>query len=161
MNENEEKKEKSFKVTDRRVPLDDEETAKEDETKSTSESEIKQEEPPKEKKSLKDKLFGSNKSKDATAPKTEAEKKEGYTLPEINFVTFILSMSASAMLHMGQVPNPETGKSEKNLPLAKQSINIIEMLKEKTKGNLDTEESKLLESVLYDLRMNYVQASKT
>ena len=149
MNENEEKKEKSFKVSDKRIPLDDEETAKEDEAKSSSESEIKQE-APKEKK-----------PDDTTAPKSEAEKKEDYTLSEINFVTFILSMSASAMLHMGQVPNPETGKSEKNLPLAKQSINIIEMLKEKTKGNLDTEESKLLESVLYDLRMNYVQASKT
>ena len=159
MNENEEKKEKSFKVSDRRIPLNDEETAKEDEAKSTSKSNIKQEEP-KEKKSLKDKIFGSNKSKDATAPKTDAEKKEDYSLPEINFVTFILSMSASAMLHMGQVPNPETGKSEKNLPLAKQSINIIEMLKEKTKGNLTTDESKLLESVLYDLRMNYVQATK-
>ncbi len=160
MDENEEKKEKSFKVSDRRIPLDDEETAKEDEAKSTSEPKIKQE-APKEKKSLKDKIFGSNKSEDATAPKTEPEKKEDYPLPGINFVTFILSMSGSAMFHMGQAPNPESGKSERNLPLAKQSINIIEMLKEKTKGNLTTDESKLLESVLYDLRMNYVQASKT
>ena len=65
------------------------------------------------------------------------------------------------MFHIGEIPNPETGKTEKNLPLAKQSIDIIEMLKEKTKGNLDPEEEKLLDIVLYDLRMKYVNALKS
>ena len=160
MDENEEKKEKSFKVSDKRIPLDDEDTDKEDESKPASESEIKKEEP-QEKESIKDQKIESNKSEESSAPRTEAGKKEDFSFPEINFATFVLSMSGSAMLHMGQVPNPESGKSEKNLSLAKQTIGIIELLQEKTKGNLTDDESKLLESILYDLRMNYVQASKT
>lgn len=159
MSEKENNKEPSFKVTDRRSSFDnDEPVKKKDETKESPEPEVKKEEP-KEKKSLKEKIFGNKKSENKTAEKTKEEKEDSAPLPEINFATFILSMSGSAMFHIGDIPNPETGKTEKNLPLAKQSIDILEMLKEKTKGNLTSDEEKLVDNVLYDLRLRYVKAS--
>ncbi len=162
MSEKENKKGANFKVTDRRLSFDEDEPAKtKDETKASPEPEVKKEEP-KEKKSLKEKIFGNKKSENKTAEKTKKEEKQDRDpLPEINLATFILSLSGSAMFHIGEIPNPETGKTEKNLPLAKQSIDIIEMLKEKTKGNLDSDEEKLLDNVLYDLRMKYVNALKS
>lgn len=153
MSEKENNKEPSFKVRDRRSSFDeDEKAATSEESKESSEQEIK--EKPKEK------IFGNKNSDNKTDEKVKEEKQDAQ-LPEINFATFILSMSGSAMFHLGDIPNPETGKTEKNLPLSKQSIDILEMLKEKTKGNLTPDEEKLIDNVLYDLRMRYVQASKS
>jgi hypothetical protein len=81
-------------------------------------------------------------------------------LPELDFSTFVLSLSASAVLHLGEMPHPETQTSEKNLPLAKQTIDILGMLQDKTRGNLTREEERLLTSILYDLRMKYVEHAK-
>lgn len=156
MSEKENNKEPSFKVTDRRSSFDnDEKSTTSEESKKSFEQEIKKEEI-KEKKPLKERIFKKKKSEESAAEKTEEQKAQ---LPEIDFATFILSMSGSAMFHVGDIPNPETGKTEKNLPLAKQSIDILEMLKEKTKGNLTTDEEKLVDNVLYDLRLRYVKAS--
>ncbi len=80
-------------------------------------------------------------------------------LPEIDFSTFVLSLCTSAMVHLGETPQPD-GQTNKDLPLAKQTIDILGLLKEKTKGNLTHEESKLIEELLYDLRLRYVQAIK-
>ncbi len=95
---------------------------------------------------------------------TGEEKGEGKTapppLPEIDFASFIFSLSTSALLHLGEVPDPTTNKREKNLPLAKQTIDILGMLKEKTKGNLTPEEEKLIENILADLRWRYVREVK-
>ena len=156
MSEKENKKGASFKVTDRRLSFDDDEPAKtKDETKPSPEPEVKKEE-------LKENILGNNISESKTAEKTKKEEKQDKEpLPKINLATFILSMSSSAIFHIGEIPNPETGKTEKNLALAKQSIDIIEMLKEKTKGNLDSDEEKLLDHVLYDLRLKYVEALKS
>lgn len=79
-------------------------------------------------------------------------------LYEFGFSTFILSLSTSALVHLGELPDPISNKKEVNLQLAKQTISIIEMLREKTKGNLTDEEEKLLDNVLYDVRLKYVQA---
>ncbi len=79
-------------------------------------------------------------------------------LYEFGFSTFILSLSTSALVHLGELPDPLTNKKEVNLQLAKQTISIIEMLKDKTKGNLTSEEDSLIESVLYDVRLKYVKA---
>lgn len=84
----------------------------------------------------------------------------GPPLPPIDFTTFCLSLASSAMIHLGQSPSPETGKTDKSLPLAKQTIDILALLEEKTRGNLTAEESKLLSTVLYDLRMRFVQESR-
>ena len=86
------------------------------------------------------------------APPTPGE------LPSIDFSTLVLSLATSAMVHMGLVPESEGGPIERNLPLAHQTIDTLEMLQEKTRGNLTDEESKLLQSVLYELRMGYVKA---
>lgn len=81
-------------------------------------------------------------------------------LPEIDFSSFIFSLSTSALLHLGEVPDPITKKRGKNLPLAKQTIDILGMLKEKTKGNLTPDEEKLMENILTDLRWRYVREVK-
>lgn len=77
-------------------------------------------------------------------------------LPPIDFSTFILSLSASALMHLGELPDPVTQKREENLPQARQTIDIIDMLKEKTQGNLKEEEKRLMDNILYDLRVRYV-----
>ena len=78
-----------------------------------------------------------------------------------DFTTFCISLASAALIHLGESPAPESGKVEKDLPLAKQTIDILEMLKDKTRGNLTEEETKLITTVLYDLRMRFVEASKT
>ncbi len=80
--------------------------------------------------------------------------------PTIDFYTFILSLASSAFVHMGDAPDPETGQPmPANLPLAKQTIELLDMLREKTKGNLTQEEEKFLENLLTDLRLRFVQKS--
>ncbi len=81
-------------------------------------------------------------------------------LPEVNFSTFIFSLSSSTLIHLGLVPDPTSGKQAVDLPLAKQTIDILSMLKEKTRGNLTQEESKLMDNLIYDLKMRYVEAVK-
>jgi hypothetical protein len=83
------------------------------------------------------------------------------TLPRVDFTTFILSLSHSALMHLGEAPSPETGKIEENLPLARQTIDLVGMLEEKTKGNLTGDEERLIGQILFDLRMRYVERSKT
>jgi hypothetical protein len=80
----------------------------------------------------------------------------------IDFSTFVLSLGASAIYQMGQLPDPETGaaRSEPNLPAARQTIDTLEMLRAKTRGNLDADEAKLLESILYELQMKFVEISR-
>ena len=80
--------------------------------------------------------------------------------PPIDFHTFVLSLGSSALLHLGEIENPNDGVSQKDLPLAKHTIDILVMLEEKTKGNLSTAEERLMESLLYDLRLRYVEATK-
>ena len=81
--------------------------------------------------------------------------------PAIDFYTFILSLGSSVLIHLGDAPHPETGKpAEKNLALAQQSIEILALLEQKTRGNLSDEEAKLLDQLLMDLKLRYVEASK-
>jgi hypothetical protein len=89
--------------------------------------------------------------------KREEMKKEG-PLPEITFSSLIFSFSTSALIQLGEIEDPVTKRRDKNLPLAKQTIDLIGMLKEKTKGNLTPEEESLIDQVLFDLRMRYVKA---
>jgi len=99
-----------------------------------------------------------NKEAKKEPPKQEAEEEEPQApLPEINFATFIISLNASALLHLGAIDDPATGKKVKNLPVGKQTIDILGLLEEKTKGNLSKEEENLLKNILYDLRIIYVK----
>ena len=81
-------------------------------------------------------------------------------LPSIDFATFILSLSHSALMHLGDAPHPENERIERNLPLARQTIDLLSLLEEKTKGNLTGDEERMLHQVLYDLRMRFIDLSK-
>ncbi|OAQ20583.1 DUF1844 domain-containing protein [Thermosulfurimonas dismutans] len=85
------------------------------------------------------------------------KQKEEAFLPPVTFSTFILSLNTAALIHLGELPNPETNEKSVNLALARHTIDTLDMLKEKTKGNLTKEEEQLLESVLYELRMRYIK----
>ena len=87
---------------------------------------------------------------------TEAPETD-YQLPEINFATFIFSLNSSTLVHLGVIDDPATGKQVKNLALAKQTIDILGMLEEKTHGNLTPDEESMLRNILYELRMIYVK----
>lgn len=102
-----------------------------------------------------------DKRSSAQIPESQkAELKEKVALPEVDFSSFIFSLSTSALIHFGLIADPMTKKTEKNLPLAKQTIDLLAMLKDKTKGNLTNEEAELLDRILYDLRMRYVKETK-
>ena len=94
---------------------------------------------------------------EAPTSETESAPEEEIHLPEVNFSTFIFSLSSSAILHFGEIPDPATGTKKTNLPMAKHTIDILGMLEEKTKGNLTGDEGELLKNILYDLRMRYVK----
>lgn len=94
-------------------------------------------------------------------PETEGAAPGADRIPKIDFSTFIISLGTSALYHMGVVKAPEQGEApQKNLALARQTIDTLEMLAEKTRGNLGEQESKLMESLLYELRMRFVEVGK-
>ena len=128
----EEEEEKGFVIKDRRS-FDDKGDLKE---KDPAEEQVKEE------------------------PKEEPPAKETATppLPEINFSSLILSLSSTAFLHFGEIPDPGTGEKKKDLALAKHAIDTIGMLKEKTEGNLTEDEKQFIENILTDLRWHFVKA---
>jgi len=75
----------------------------------------------------------------------------------ITFSTFILSLNTAALVHLGEIPDPITNKKQVNLTLAKQTIDTLEMLREKTKGNLSLHEEKLLQSIIYELKLKFLK----
>lgn len=117
---------------------------------------------------VKDRRFTAQKEEEKPGSKEEKREKpqgeqgrdEAYEgpLPEITFTSFIFSLSTSALIQLGEVEDPITQRQAKNLPLAKQTIDLIGLLKEKTKGNLTPEEEKFMDQILFDLRMRYVRA---
>ena len=100
------------------------------------------------------------KSAESTSQSPGKAEEQQTALPEINFSTFVISLSTQALMHLGEIPNPLTGKVEADRPVAKQMIDIIGMLREKTRGNLNSGEYRLIEDILFDLRMKYVEAVK-
>ena len=77
----------------------------------------------------------------------------------MHFFQLVVSLQAAAWQQMGKIASPVTGKVERNLDQAKASIDMLEMLSEKTKGNLSNEENQLLSNALYELKMNFVDES--
>jgi len=126
--------EKGFVIKDKRIFSQEDEDKQEEDAKEPSKEETKAQEA-------------------ASAKKQEAEDQ----LPEINFPTFIISLNASALVNLGAIEDPASGKKVKNLLIAKQTIDILSMLEEKTRGNLTEEEEKILKNILYDLRIIYVK----
>ena len=81
-------------------------------------------------------------------------------LPAVDFSTFLLSLAHSALMHLGVARDPSGAEAERNLPLAQQTIDLLALLAEKTRGNLTGEEERLIEQLLYDLRTRYVEQRK-
>lgn len=135
----EEEKDKGFKVQDRRR-FSPEGEAKPDQDRAESASEPA-----------------------AAAPILGANQPDGGhdAALEINFVTFIVGLSTEALAALGEMPDPATGKHSRDLRAAQQFIDIIAMLGEKTRGNLDANEKSLIEAILFDLRMKYVELAKS
>jgi len=128
-----EKKEKGFIIKDKRIF---------DESGEARKEELKKEEP-----STEDRP--QEKKRDETV-------REEY-VPEVTFSNFVLSLSTTVLYHFGDFPDPATNKAEKNLTAAKQTIDMLNMLKNKTVGNLDNNEKELLDGILYELMMRYVK----
>lgn len=91
---------------------------------------------------------------------------EGFVLREspeagrsLSFIDFLVGLGSTAMIHMG-APNPETGASETNLTLARESLDLLGMLREKTEGNLTDEEARFFDNLLTELRLAYVKATR-
>ena len=93
----------------------------------------------------------------ASEPASSAPRGTG-SVPSLDFSTFIMSLSTSVLFHLGLMAEEEgQPPPAPNLPMARQTIDILEILEAKTRGNLDSEESHLLESLLYELRLRYVE----
>ncbi|MCG6906394.1 MAG: DUF1844 domain-containing protein [Desulfobacteraceae bacterium] len=130
---------KGFSVKDRRIfseetPADEASKSASGETRQEGEAEAAPQKPP-------------------PPPEQEA----GTQLPEVNFSTFIFSLNSATLVHLGIIEDPATGQKVRNLPLAKQTIDILGLLERKTRGNLSSDEEAMLRSILYDLRMIYIR----
>ena len=92
----------------------------------------------------------------ATAPQAQHHHAEA----ELTFTTFMVGLSTQALAALGEIPDPMSGERSKDLNAAQQLIDIIGMLREKTRGNLDRDEDGLIEAILFDLRMKYVEIAR-
>lgn len=109
---------------------------------------------------INDRRGSADAGKNAETGESAADAGKRNLPPAINFSTFVLSLSTSAAMNLGGYTDPVSGLIPRNLDLAKQSIDILGILADKTRGNLDPDESQLLDSVLYELRMRYVEERK-
>jgi hypothetical protein len=90
----------------------------------------------------------------------EEEDRPG-DLPKIDFATFVVSLSHNALVHMGDALDPTGAPQQPNLELARQTIDLLGLLEQKTHGNLTGEEERILSATLYDLRLRFVEVGKS
>jgi hypothetical protein len=93
------------------------------------------------------------------SPEAAPQSLHEQVLGPIDFQTFLVSLATSALIHLGEAPNPETGKTEGSLPHAKQTIDLLALLQQKTSGNLTPDEARLLQDLLRDLRLRFVHVT--
>ncbi len=98
--------------------------------------------------------------KEAPAVEKEGPKREEKELPPLDFSTFVLSLANTALFQLGFIKTPESGDMEKDLRGARQTIDLLGLLEQKTRGNLTEQEEKILKETLFQLRMAFVEASK-
>lgn len=137
-----------LKVTDRRQFTSEGEARQESES---SEAETPREESPPQQ---------DEEMKSPDIAEQDSQESEQDSQESINFSSFLLSIATTGMVHLGEIPEPTTGQAQENLEAARQMIDIVGILKEKTEGNLSSEESQLLENLLYELRMKFLSKSK-
>ena len=104
-------------------------------------------------------FLNDQETKDQEEQADSSKEKETESF-QIDFSTFIMSLTSSAFYHLGDMPDPSTGKKEVNLPAVQQTIDMLIMLREKTKGNLKEDEEKLVEQLIYELQVKYVAKTK-
>jgi hypothetical protein len=147
-----ERKPENFKVTDRRAF----DTTGERKT-DAPDAQVKTEAP-------EDRAENKPENKpESTSPEPPRKAPESSrALPPADFATLVLSLGSSAAMYLGDEGKPTSSeKTQRNLPMAKHAIDLLTILEEKTKGNLSPEEEQILESLLFDLRLRYVEALKT
>lgn len=83
------------------------------------------------------------------------------TAPEASISSLFLGLSTQALMHLGEIPDPESGEAQRDLPSARSLIDLLALLRDKTQGNLDAEEARLLDRILYDLRMRFVEIARS
>jgi hypothetical protein len=150
MSEKEEKEEsKGFKVQDRRR-FSAEGELKPEFSQTAEESPEPPQEPPRAASTR------PPSSPAATAPR-QAASQEAAAAPEMTFASFLVGLSAQVLIHLGEVPDPVSGEVHRDFAGAQQLIDLIGILQEKTRGNLDESEASMLQAILYDLRMKYVE----
>ena len=98
-----------------------------------------------------------DRSKNNSQQKESKESAGQFAMPKINFTTFVLSLNSSALVNLGIETDPISKNKSVSLPIAKQTIDILAMLEEKTRGNLTDDEKRLLTRILYELRIMYVK----
>jgi len=96
-------------------------------------------------------------SQQEARPRPQEEIPSSQDAEEVSFASFLISLGTQAFMHLGELPNPMTQKREKDSAAAKQMIDLLGMLQTKTKGNLTGEEERLLQQLLFDLRLRYVR----
>ncbi len=140
-----EEDEKDFKVTDKRISFD--------EAQAAGEKKRAEEERPK---------AAPEKGKAKVIREKVAEQEEGLQarLPHIDFSSFIFSLAHSALIQLGEEADPFTGASGIDLPQAQETIDLLSVLEEKTRGNLTKDEETLMKNLLYTLRMKYMEKTK-
>lgn len=89
-----------------------------------------------------------------------SESRSSPAATEITFGTFLMSLSTEALVHLGEMADPASGQPQRDLAMAQQLIDILGMLRDKTRGNLDQDEQALLDAILFDLRMKYVEIAR-
>ena len=152
--DDEKEEQDGFKVTDRRQFTTEGDIRKQQQPDpGTQEAPPQEEEPPK---------ASQQKKPQPEAAQEDDQKEEANQDPGqgVNFASFLLSLATTGMVHLGEIPEPSTGQKMEDLEAAHQMIDILDILKEKTEGNLSAEESHLLENVLYELRMKFMGKSK-
>ncbi|MGI9570211.1 MAG: DUF1844 domain-containing protein [Desulfobulbia bacterium] len=89
-------------------------------------------------------------------PEGQVKKDGKCVMPEVTFTAFVMSLNTSALFHLGEISDPTTGEKNLDLVLVKHTIDTLQLLEDKTKGNLNDEEQDLLKNALCDLKMRYV-----
>jgi hypothetical protein len=142
---------RSFKVQDRRRFADVE----------SGEHPAEREEPAAEQRAAEAGAHQAEQQGEAAAGAAEREADaHGGLLPEMTFSTFVMGLTTQALMHLGEIADPVGQQVGRDLPAAKQMIDLLGILSDKTKGNLDAAEEQLLGSMLYDLRMRYVEVAR-
>ena len=96
------------------------------------------------------------KNDECPCPEGQVRKDGKCVMPEVTFTAFVMSLNTSALFHLGEISDPVTGEKQENLILVKHTIDTLQLLEGKTKGNLTDEEQDIFKNVLYDLKMRYV-----